>query len=659
MMHVKLAFLCTFVGGAWAGRTVLAGSGQPESSCLDVNTASISAMKKLPGLGKTTAQSIVNGRCYRNAQHFEQKVKRMTGGAVMWVSLSKLLDSNNLCVVQPSEGECAEEQECVDVNTASLGQLTGLHGLGRGSAMKIIDGRCYADNDDFKKKVLVMDEGPAMWNNLAELLKSQQLCVVKDSNCSPAAPSPEEDGDEETDTSTPQDKVNVNAADLRTLMGVDSAERVGHAVALSIIEGRCYKDSDDFKQKILKTDKGKEKWTAIAPLVESGLLYVGLCFQLPSDIQPPAEPESKEKPMWTTYACGGLTMPPQRHVLRSVHPATVVKDMKYAIFNSLTSKWNFVQETPARRKECLDQFAPVPDKTAIGGYPISTDEATYKQSSGLCMLVKVKKFGVYEEVALEYSEFNTKRKMPNFVAYKVLDLPKKYNPEQCRNVKWNTICPQTKSGQQSKIPECQNLPIRSFRPSALQGKSCPSGADDACAAMVNTRGHMRPVSQSAWSQEVCGATMNYANVFPSRNDAKRHTFDAKSWAKRERQLMKYLGKVRSTSSTEPAALWVVVGTSRESDGKIESTQKDFIEVPSFLWTAVYDPQAKKATGWLCRNGLSRHDDCYCMDMLSITELESRVGHAIFPQLREQRGIDLTDGSHDNFYKDLYTLDKWD
>ena len=43
-------------------------------------------------------------------------------------------------------------------------------------------------------------------------------------------------------------------------------------------------------------------------------------------------------------------------------------------------------------------------------------------------------------------------------------------------------------------------------------------------------------------------------------------------------------------------LWVVVGTSRESDGRVAASKEKgpggdeiLVEVPSFLWTAIYDP----------------------------------------------------------------------
>eukprot|EP00933_Yihiella_yeosuensis_P032858 TRINITY_DN2651_c0_g1_i1.p1 TRINITY_DN2651_c0_g1~~TRINITY_DN2651_c0_g1_i1.p1 ORF type:complete len:556 (+),score=87.43 TRINITY_DN2651_c0_g1_i1:85-1752(+) len=196
--------------------------------------------------------------------------------------------------------------------------------------------------------------------------------------------------------------------------------------------------------------------------------------------------------------------------------------------------------------------------------------------------------------------------------------------------------------------KCQGLVDFDFSPAPLKTKmSCPF-ADDACLDKVTTRGHMAPVNSMAWDINYCAASMTFINVFPSRQP-----FDGLQWAAREASVVEYLQQFG-----HGAFVWLVVGVSRQSDGSIPSARKDIngqplqmVEVPSFAWTAMYDPKARKATGWICRNGLSPHDKCFCMDMLSIRDMEARVGHRIFPDL-EGSDVDLSDGRHEAFYRVL-------
>lgn len=279
--------------------------------------------------------------------------------------------------------------------------------------------------------------------------------------------------------------------------------------------------------------------------------------------------------------------------------------------------------------------------------PTSSDAATFSRSVGVCILVQV---DPENEWALEYSEYNNDRNVPNFVAFKAIRTEgQPVASIDCR-VRWTPVCPKMGHGTKLHTLEkrCRGVVDFQYGTGKLTVRKC-SMADTACKEKVGSRGHMAPVKLNAWSSNVCAATMMFLNVFPSRQP-----FDGAQWSRRETMISDYL-----QSQGHGASLWVIVGVSRESDGMIGSQRLDrnkqpmqHVHVPSFVWTAVFDPKVNKATGWMCRNGLTDKHECYCTDQLSVRDLEARVGHRIFPQLEDAEGVNLSDGSNNNLWRHL-------
>lgn len=332
--------------------------------------------------------------------------------------------------------------------------------------------------------------------------------------------------------------------------------------------------------------------------------------------------------------------------------ARVKREMRYALYRpgyeetGLSKRFEFVDETPRRKNKCLGVF-PTMEKYGTAKMLTSSDAATFDRSVGVCVLVQT---DADNEWALEYAEYNNERNVPNFVAFKAIRTEgQSVLSADCR-VRWAPVCPKARAGTKIHVLEkkCKGVVDFHYGMGALTTRNC-SVSDTACTEKVSSRGHMAPVKINAWSANVCAATMMFLNVFPSRQP-----FDKLQWASREKMISKYL-----QSQGHGAWVWVVVGVSRQSDGSIGSLRlgadklpMQEVHVPSFVWTAVFDPKVNKATGWMCRNGLTEKHECYCTDKLSVRDLERRVGHRIFPQLEAAEGVDLSDGSHDGLWGHL-------
>jgi len=331
--------------------------------------------------------------------------------------------------------------------------------------------------------------------------------------------------------------------------------------------------------------------------------------------------------------------------------AQVIKQMRYALYRprwrqeGLEHKFEFVEETRLRRVKCLGVF-PSLDRYSSAEIPTSSTEETFNRSVGVCILVLL---DGENEWPLEYSEYNNDRNIPNFVAFKAIRAEgRTVKGEHCRT-HWSPVCPHAAPGTELAALEekCKGVVDFDYKVGQLDISNC-SQSDLACNEHITTRGHMSPVQINSWNRQLCSATMMYLNAFPARQP-----FDGTQWNKRERMIVEYL-----QSQGHGASLWVMVGVSRESDGslaskrlKLDGTPLAYIDVPSFVWTAVFDPKTQQATGWMCRNGLQEFHQCYCADRLSIRDLELRVGHRIFPQL-EDKGIDLSSGKHDSLWGHL-------
>jgi len=257
-------------------------------------------------------------------------------------------------------------------------------------------------------------------------------------------------------------------------------------------------------------------------------------------------------------------------------------------------------------------------------------------------------------VPFMYSEYNLVRGIPNFVAFQVFDYKTSDRQDMgsCRDT-WKNICSMSRTNEHEDEAKarCRQIVDRGFGQGKLVRNTC--GLEDVtCKQGVEVRGHMNPASFNIWDKERCRATMSYINAFPSRSG-----FDGGPWASREAAVLKYLKRTRAKGKSD--FLWMAVGVSTESDGEIlslrqfaDSTTKSTVDVPKFVWSAVFDPRTKTSTGWMCRNGLTARAQCHCIDKLSVHQLQRHVGFKIFPHLEGVEGVDLSNSSNDVFWEML-------
>lgn len=229
-------------------------------------------------------------------------------------------------------------------------------------------------------------------------------------------------------------------------------------------------------------------------------------------------------------------------------------------------------------------------------------------SNPVCVLAATLNKGVQP---IFWSDYNKARGIPNFVAYLNRGMAKSKSISS--RSKWKSL-----PGFKDKI----------YGPSAVKvtrNSHCNLKPDCACGEKVSSRGHMATYSHMYWDSKSAGATNTYVNTVPVRQP-----FDGAQWNAREIKNLKY------AQSNGP--LFVVKGPSLESDGVTSNGQ---VEVPSMLWTAVYDPRKKQAIGWIFRNGYEQPKafnsslglptvGCFGADDILVENMEKVVGLKFWP-----------------------------
>lgn len=458
--------------------------------------------------------------------------------------------------------------------------------------------------------------------------------------------------------------VDVNKAPIGGSNGMRNVQGIGNSLAQALKTGRPYATESDVrdvlgqngsKASVYKSSDGKlclkgargAPRKSKKPKKQKGSSRSESPASRGGSSRSESPSSAAVQPAQSLAQCDEMKkVPPLREVAESPASETILKNMRIATYGP-GHKFKILAQDKIRKDQyeaCLNVF---PHVAETPSFPTSSDVATFNQSIGVCILTNQGSQKRPQWWPLEYSEYNNNRNVPNFVAYKVLGKAALHDSTECRR-QWKPVCPKGRKDSTLALFEkrCNGVVDFHFKTGKLHSKDC-FVHDSACARQVDSRGHMSPVKQNAWSLDMCASSMMFVNVFPSRQP-----FDGAQWAQRERRLVDYLQAKGADS-----AAWVVVGTSRESDGTIQSLRKSKdpqeVEVPSFIWTAIFDETTKKATGWLCRNGLRDTDPCFCVDKLSVAELEQRVGHKIFPQLENMGMVNLTDGSHPEYWSNFY------
>ncbi len=123
---------------------------------VNVNTADLTTLETLPGIGPTTAQHIIDGRPYKSIADLE-KVKGLgktkadaLKGQVTFGSTSATKSTKSASTSQ-SHKSSSTATGAVNVNTADLATLETLPGVGAATAQHIVDGRPYGSLTDLEK----------------------------------------------------------------------------------------------------------------------------------------------------------------------------------------------------------------------------------------------------------------------------------------------------------------------------------------------------------------------------------------------------------------------------------------------------------------------------------------------------------------------------
>jgi len=518
---------------------------------------------------------------------------------------------------------------CLNVNTATGAELKKLNGIGKALAKKLTANQPHWDETSLP---------PVLQGNslLTFRLQDQDIMI-----CSPdSLPDP-------IKKRTLADPcLDVNEATLYDLQGLGLSLKDATAFLSIREEAKCFTDLKHMKDVFMEYPHGKRIYEEHMDVeIQIGLVCISneLLSQGcdPEPIKALHKKMTVASPQWTIALDDCKQALPQERMVQEMQRDFNNEDMRFATYGP--SGWTIHEGSAEEAEMCKESFPYLQHKLAAVPRAIPGDA-----SLGVCMLVRDS--NKEAPTHFMYSEYNTARGIPNFVAFQVVDFQNtaKTDMLKCRK-SWKLVCPSKRGAEEEEEAQarCRQLVDRPFEPANLVRDICDL-ADGMCSQRADQRGHMNPAAFNHWNEARCKATMSYLNAFPSRSD-----FDSGPWNFRELAVLKYLKSTRSRGRV--GSVWMVVGVSNETDGELKSSRtfldegtKSNVDVPTYVWSAIFDPLTKKATGWICRNGLTG-SNCNCVDELSVNQLQMRVGFKIFPHLEGEEDVDLNDGSLDVFW----------
>lgn len=161
------ARICFFVALAFMA-SVLVSHGIAAAATININSASVTELESLPGVGPAIAKKIIDNRPYKSIDELTKaglskkaidKLRPMvTVGAAAPAAAPPAAASKTApaaakakaAAEKPAAAKLAPGQK-VNINTASKDQLVALPGIGPAKAQAIIDGRPYKTPEDIMK----------------------------------------------------------------------------------------------------------------------------------------------------------------------------------------------------------------------------------------------------------------------------------------------------------------------------------------------------------------------------------------------------------------------------------------------------------------------------------------------------------------------------